>query len=178
MKTPRNTIYQYIYRKTHERLSGNCSYNCHTKLSQSTSTLPQLTVNDFLIAATYDTSTYSATVEIVLGLLAFLIVIAIVLALIYYCYKRKLRLEAEALKAKQEQDERERLEREKRERIRMEKGALTPTLDLGFPDESVYDITRLFYDDEEPVTPTKVETDINERLLDQDNEVTPPQLYG
>ncbi|XP_034301771.2 uncharacterized protein [Magallana gigas] len=114
--------------------------------------------------------TYSATVAIVLGLLAFLIVIAIVIALVYYCYKRKKRLEAEALKKKEEEDRLERIERERKERIRMEKAALTPTLDLGLPDDSVYDITRLFYEDEEPVTPTKVETDLNERLIDRDNE--------
>lgn len=123
----------------------------------------------FYILATEET--YSATVAIVLGLLAFLIVIAIVIALVYYCYKRKKRLEAEALKKKEEEDRLERIERERKERIRMEKAALTPTLDLGLPDDSVYDITRLFYEDEEPVTPTKVETDLNERLIDRDNEV-------
>lgn len=122
-----------------------------------------------LIIATEET--YSATVAIVLGLLGFLIVIAIVIALVYYCYKRKKRLEAEALKKKEEEERLERIEREKKERIRMERAALTPTLDLGLPDDSVYDITRLFYEDEEPVTPTKVETDLNERLIDRDNEV-------
>ncbi|XP_062597059.1 uncharacterized protein LOC134258512 [Saccostrea cucullata] len=123
-----------------------------------------------LLSTCPTSTTYSATVEIVLGILAFLVVLAIVLALIYYCHKRKLRLAEEARKAKEEQEERERKEREEKERIRMEQGALTPTLDLGLPDDSVYDITRLFYDDEEPVTPTKVEPDMNERLLDHHNE--------
>nr|XP_022320716.1 uncharacterized protein LOC111122961 isoform X2 [Crassostrea virginica] len=114
--------------------------------------------------------TYSATVEIVLGLLAFLIVIAIVIALVYYCYKRKKRLEAEAQKKREEEERQARIEREKKERMRMERAALTPTLDLGLPDDSVFDITRLFYEEEEPVTPTKVDTDLNERLIDRDTD--------
>lgn len=116
--------------------------------------------------------TYSATVEIVLGLLAFLIVIAIVIALVYYCYKRKKRLEAEAQKKREEEERQARIEREKKERMRMERAALTPTLDLGLPDDSVFDITRLFYEEEEPVTPTKVDTDLNERLIDRDTDVS------
>ena len=110
--------------------------------------------------------------EIVLGILAFLIVIAIVIALVYYCYKRKKRLEAEAQKKREEEERQARIEREKKERMRMERAALTPTLDLGLPDDSVFDITRLFYEEEEPVTPTKVDTDLNERLIDRDSDVS------
>ena len=98
-----------------------------------------------------------AYVGAVLGVFLLLIAIAIIIAIVYYCHKRKLRLAEEERKRKEEEEERLRKEEEERERLRLEEGALTPRMDLGLPDDSIYDISQLMYESEGLVSPSKVQ---------------------
>ncbi|KAK3100618.1 hypothetical protein FSP39_022674 [Pinctada imbricata] len=111
--------------------------------------------------------TTMATVGAVLGVLLFLILIAVIIGIIYYCHKRKKRLAEEERIRKEEEAERLRKEEEERERLRLEEGALTPRMDLGLPDDSIYDISRLMYESEGFVSPSKVKPTVTDKMQEK-----------